>query len=62
MSTYIELVRDHRAKREAARQYVQAADRFREMARDERKDGRSGADLDKIADKLMHNAAFEVHE
>lgn len=60
MSTFLDSIKDARAKREAARQYVQAADRFREMARDERKAERDGAELDQIADELIHNAAFEV--
>lgn len=60
MSTFVDTLRDHRAKREAARQYVMAADRFREMARDERKAGRDGEELEKIAADLIRNAAYEV--
>ena len=62
MGTFLESIRDQRAKREAARQYVMAADRFREMARDERAWERPWvADhLDKIADDLTRNAAYEV--
>lgn len=62
MGAFLETIKDARAKREAARQYVTAADRFREMARDERKAGRDGEDLDRIADDLTRNAAYEVSE
>jgi hypothetical protein len=62
VSLFVETVRDFRAKREAARQYVLAADRFREMARDEREAGRDGDELDAIADELIRNASFEVTE
>lgn len=60
MGTFLESIKDANAKREAARQYVIAADRLREMARDERKAGRDGRDEDKLADDLIRNAAFEV--
>lgn len=62
VSIYIETIKDVRAKREAAHQYVRAADRFREMARDERAAGRnrSARELDEIAATLTRNASYEV--
>lgn len=62
MSLFVDTIKDFRAKREAARQYVLAADRFREMARDERAEGRDGNELEAIADELIRNASFEVTE
>lgn len=62
MSIFLETIKDARAKREAARQYVLAADRFREWAREERAEGRAGIVEDKLADDLVRNAAWEVSE
>jgi hypothetical protein len=62
VSTFLESIKDARAKREAARQYVMAADRFREMARDERKAERDGTELERIASNLIRNASYELIE
>ena len=62
MSIFVETIRDARAKREAARQYVLAADRLRELARDERQAGRDGIAEDDLAARLILNASYEVTE
>lgn len=62
MSQLTETLKDIRAKRAAQRQYIQAADRFREMARDEREAGRDPEALEEISDALMAEARYEAAE
>lgn len=57
MSVLTRTLADLRAKRAATRQYVEAADYWRELAREERKRGRTGEHEDRRADALMAEAA-----
>lgn len=60
MSQLVDTLKDIRAKRAAQRQYVQAADRFREMARAKYKAGRDAGRREEIADALMAEATYEA--
>jgi hypothetical protein len=58
--TVAELVRDLRAKRVAARSYLERSDTLWEIARDEREAGRDPRPIEYLAARAMRAARAEV--